>query len=78
MKNKMIAMGMLILMGMTACGVSFAAPERLEIKSQKSREKLKQGKAFAKTADLSRIQDPEVRLALKAVFDVLQLDAKKG
>ena len=76
MTIKKVALGIAIF-AMTANGIASAAPERLEIKSQEAKEKHRQAQAIAATVDLSRIEDPEVRQALRALFQAVNLETRK-
>jgi len=55
----------------------FAKPERIEIENKALRAKKVQAKAAAAQVDLSKVGDPEVRTALQAVFNSLNIKAKK-
>ena len=75
MKKRLI---MFLMIGLIlGAGSGFSAPERIALKSEG--ERLREGKAMtsAKAVDLNLITDPEVRQALKVVFDALNLKTKK-
>lgn len=61
-----------------SASAAYAAPERLEIKSDAEKGRRAKAEVKAKAIDLSRVQDPEVRVALQAIFDSLNLKAKKA
>lgn len=67
----------LIALVLTANSSAFAKPERIEIKNQELREKHKEGKSLAKKVDFSKVEDPEARKALQAIFKTLNLQAKQ-
>jgi len=58
-------------------GSAHAKPQRLEIQSRENKQKKAQAKALAKSVDLSKVSDPQARLALQAIFDSLNLKDKK-
>lgn len=55
----------------------FAKPERIHIRNENEMSQRGQGKALAKSVNLSKVEDPEVRKALQAVFKTLNLQAKQ-
>lgn len=57
-------------------GSLFAKPERLEIQSDERKAKKAQAKTIAKSVDLAQVKDPEVRSALQAIFNALNLETR--
>lgn len=55
----------------------YAGPERLQIKTKEKRTQEALAESEAKQVDLSKIEDPEARKALKALFNTLGLSGKE-
>ena len=73
MKNKWNIIGLVVLIAVAATSPAYAKPERLPIKSAKKMDREKRAEALVKSVDLSKIADDQTRLALQAVFEVLNL-----
>ena len=63
----------LLMMGLLVCSAAFAALERIQVTDQ---DKAFKAKADAASIDLARIDDPDARAAIKAIFGSLGLKAK--
>ena len=58
--------------------LTYAKPEHLQIQTPQKKQKHQGGKTMARTVNLSKVEDPEVRNALRAVFDSLDLKDKNA
>lgn len=76
-KNILILSSFVVLGSWLLVSIAFAAPERLSIQKAEKRAAEAQAKDLAKSVDLNRVSDPQVRTALRAIFDTLELQAKK-
>lgn len=67
----------LILISMVMTSIAYAQPERLQIKSNNARAAEESAAGISKNVDLNAIEDPTARLAIKAIFERLDLPSKK-
>lgn len=78
MRVKRIVFSSLLVL-VSALGFSlplFAKPEHLQIKSEEEKEREAEAEALAKSIDLTKVEDPDARLALEAVLRMMGLDKR--
>lgn len=74
MKLKLYSsLGLMLLVSQICLPMAFAQPERMQLKTAEHKAKHELAKLDAKTVKLSKIQDPEVRKAIKAILTDLNL-----
>lgn len=77
MRIVLFACSMLLVGSYLVSTPLFAKPERLKVQSDEVKAGKSKAKALAKTVDLTAVDDPDARVALQAIFNALNLKAKK-
>ena len=65
--------GLMLLVSQICLPMAFAKPERMQLRTAEHKAKHERAKLDAKTVRLSKLQDPEVRKAIKAILMDLNL-----
>jgi len=78
MKTKFLHLLLFLVLGSwLPVPVSFAKPERFEIKKAEHRSKERAAKSQIKNIDLRSIEDPEARRAIREILNYLNLPSQK-
>ena len=59
-------------------GTLFAKPEVIEIKSAARKAEEAKAAALAQSIDLTKVEDPDTRLALEAILGMIEMKKQRG